>query len=158
MRSKRVVQRLQVEAEEQLRETRKGKQFKCERCQKWRGFDNGHGEGNECLTCWAEIEKKILLYVAEAWYRTEDSIVRYMLRQEPSLTKSRVESWLAELVEVEGSLHWFTRNTEEKMGTKAYSEEPLRYRFVPKAKRKKKDANLRRNRNQRPVRKLQAPA
>lgn len=128
---------LQVDAEEQLRETRRGKQFKCERCGKWRGFDQGHGDGRECVRCWKEIEDKILLFVAEARWRTEDVIVRYMLQQEPTLHKERIESWLAQLVELEGSLVWFTRASEEKMGTKAYSEEPLRYRFVQKGKRVK---------------------
>lgn len=148
---------MQVEAETQLRETKKGKQFLCERCKRWRSWDLGHSEGNECIICWAEIERKILAFVKSASWRREDTITAYMVKQEPTLHFRRVEEWLAELVEVEGSLEWFSRNTEEKMGTNAYSSEPLRYRFVPK-RRREKYGNRGTRRHQRPVRKLQATA
>lgn len=151
-------QKLQVESEENLRETKKGRQFKCERCKHWRHWDNGHSEGNECVQCWAEIERKLLMFVAEAKWRLETTIVDYMLKQEPTLHYKRVESWLAELVEIDGSLEWFPRGPEEKIGTIAYCEEPLRYKFIPKHKRRKEkgNGNRRTHRHQRPVRKLQA--
>lgn len=126
---------LQVEAEEQLRETRNGKQFKCVRCQSWRSFSKGHSEGNECIYCWKEIEDKIVAFIAERSWRSEDVIVDYMCKQESILTPQRVESWLAELVEVDGSLVWFGPS-EEKVGSDAYCNTPLKYRFVPKDKRK----------------------
>lgn len=140
---------------EELRTTKRGREFKCVRCQKWRHFDNGHSEGNECNLCWTEIERKILLFVAEANWRSEDSIVRYMLRQEgPFLNMRRIEDWLFELVEVAGKLEWFTRASEEKMGTVAYMSEPLRYKFITK-RRRQKNGDRRTRRNQRAVRKLQ---
>jgi len=148
---------LQFEAEEQLRETRNGNQFKCERCGKWRSFDQGHSEGNECVEGWAEIEAEIIAFVASALWRAETSIVWHICKQEPTLNERRVEAWLAELVEVAGKLEWFTRASEEKMGTRAYCSEPLRYRI--KTKKEKKDGSKRseqRSRNQRAVRKLQA--
>jgi hypothetical protein len=125
-----------MDYEEETRTTEKGREFKCERCRRWRPFDEGHSEGFECVRCWYIIEKKIIAFVRSAKWRREDTIVSYIVKREPTLTKVRATAWLAELVEVDGSLEWYSAS-EEAIGTNRYMSEPMKYRFIPLRKRPK---------------------
>lgn len=105
--------------------------FLCNRCEKWKDFNQGHTMRNnrkegdacapDCVDCWHIVQQKILLFILKKQWRLETTITSYICKVEPTWTMERVIDELFKLVK-EAKIEW--------SGAEDSLARPLKYRYL----------------------------